>query len=231
MLISIIIRNYNSAGKLKFAIETALSQTHRDKEILVYDDKSTDGSEKLVEGYSVRFIQGEKNKGCAEAFNILLDNLKGEYFIPLDADDMFYSDKVVKTLAENIGDNDFIYGDLMLFREGEMIGQWLYPEYSIEEIPHLIYQRKGSGIIPFNHGLHRTEFWRKNNLRMELEVGEDTLACIKACEYNIKMIHIPGFIKLYNYGNGISVSAKREENLAKIIEYLEKTLDNKVNIN
>ena len=234
-LISILIRTYNSETTVIQTLISALQQSYPKKEILIYDDGSTDNTIKVIKEYiknskktksGIRIISSKENKGCAYAHNTLVKESKGKFFYTLDSDDRFSNSTVLHSLHDAMGNYDFVYGNLLLTKDGYILGSWLYPEYDILKIPKMILERNGSGVIPFNHGLHRKTFWTKHRLKMELEVGEDTLACIKACERGIRMKHIDIYTILYSYNNGISVSYKRGENLLKIVKYLKKRLDN-----
>src|SRR5260370_24940072 len=62
-LASIVINNYNYAGFLREAIDSALNQTCRDTEVLVVDDGSTDGSRQVITGYGDRIVPVFKDNG------------------------------------------------------------------------------------------------------------------------------------------------------------------------
>jgi Glycosyltransferases involved in cell wall biogenesis len=90
-LVSIIMPVYNTAPFLRQAIESVVAQTHQDWELLVVDDGSTDGSGEIIRELTsgdkriVAFHQ--KNSGVSSARNLALNNMKGDYFCFLDADD------------------------------------------------------------------------------------------------------------------------------------------------
>ena len=82
--VSVVMPTYNgqSRGFLCAAIESVLSQTFTDLELLVIDDGSTDGTKKLCEQYKedVRFKYFyQKNSGVAAARNIGIKNSLGKY--------------------------------------------------------------------------------------------------------------------------------------------------------
>jgi len=87
--VSVVIPTYNYGKYIGKAIESVLSQTHKDFEILVVDDGSTDITRDKIEGKyknEVRYFYQE-NKGAPEARNFGLRKAKGEFIVFLDADD------------------------------------------------------------------------------------------------------------------------------------------------
>jgi hypothetical protein len=86
--VSIIIINYNYARFIRQAIESALSQTHENTEVLVVDDGSTDGSRRIISEYGdrVRPIFKE-NGGMGSGWNAGFAASHGEVVMFLDSDD------------------------------------------------------------------------------------------------------------------------------------------------
>lgn len=94
-LVSILINNYNYAKFLKEAINSALNQTYTNVEVIVVDDGSTDNSQEIITSYGDKIIAVLKeNGGQASAFNAGIAASKGEIICFLDADDVFFPDKV-----------------------------------------------------------------------------------------------------------------------------------------
>lgn len=94
-LVSILINNYNYAIYLKQAIDSALSQTYKNIEVIVVDDGSTDNSREVVNSYGNQIITVFKtNGGQASALNAGFAVSKGEIICLLDADDIFLPGKV-----------------------------------------------------------------------------------------------------------------------------------------
>ncbi len=86
-LVSVIIPCYNQAHFLSEAIESVLSQTYRNFEIIVVDDGSSDNTFEVATRYlGVRYIRQE-NKGQGAARNTGLRESKGDYLVFLDSDD------------------------------------------------------------------------------------------------------------------------------------------------
>jgi glycosyltransferase involved in cell wall biosynthesis len=86
-LVTVVIPCYNQARFLGEAIESVLSQSYRNFEIIVVDDGSTDDTSEVASGYDeVRLIRQE-NRGLAAARNRGLAEARGEYVVFLDSDD------------------------------------------------------------------------------------------------------------------------------------------------
>jgi glycosyltransferase involved in cell wall biosynthesis len=86
-LISVIIPCYNQGRFLGEALESVLSQSYTQVEIIVVDDGSTDNTREVAEHYSsIRYIY-QHNQGIACARNTGLHSSTGEYLVFLDSDD------------------------------------------------------------------------------------------------------------------------------------------------
>jgi glycosyltransferase involved in cell wall biosynthesis len=94
-LVSIIIPTYNRAKLLKEAVDSVLTQTYRDLEIIVVDDGSTDETSALMATYGerVRYIRQE-NAGVSAARNRGICASTGKYIGFLDDDDTYLATKI-----------------------------------------------------------------------------------------------------------------------------------------
>ena len=97
VLVSICIPVYNSASYLAQAIESALSQSYPDFEVLIVDDCSTDGSTEIAAEYEqkdmrIRFVKNESNRGMVGNWNYCLELAQGTYIRFLFGDDYFVAD-------------------------------------------------------------------------------------------------------------------------------------------
>ncbi|MBQ8862929.1 MAG: glycosyltransferase family 2 protein [Clostridia bacterium] len=93
-LISIITPAFNAEKYIKSTIESVLSQTYQNWEMLIVDDCSSDNTVKIVEDYCgkdnrIKLIKHSSNKGVAVARNTALSLSKGDYIAFLDSDDMW----------------------------------------------------------------------------------------------------------------------------------------------
>lgn len=99
-LVSILIPCYNAESWLAQTIESALAQTWPNKEIIVVDDGSTDGSLSIARTYEAKNVKiiSQANKGASSARNRALGVAKGEFIQYLDADDLLAPDKIERQM-------------------------------------------------------------------------------------------------------------------------------------
>lgn len=90
---SVIIPAYNRGDGLRTTIDSVLSQTYVDFELIIVDDGSTDNTRKIVEGIDdnrIRYIF-QNNEGASKARNTGIEFASGKYVAFLDSDDVFLS--------------------------------------------------------------------------------------------------------------------------------------------
>ncbi len=95
-IISVIIPVYNAEKYLKQSIESVLSQTYHNLEILLINDGSQDNSREICEFYKKKDsrikVYHKQNGGASSARNIGLKFCKGKYIVFVDADDYVKKD-------------------------------------------------------------------------------------------------------------------------------------------
>ena len=99
--VSVIIPTYNRAHLIGRAIESVLSQTYNCFEIIIVDDASVDGTERVFKNHSdkrIRYIRSDKNMGPAGARNIGIESARGKYIAFLDSDDEWLPEKLKKQI-------------------------------------------------------------------------------------------------------------------------------------
>lgn len=98
--VSVIIPTYNSGRYLTDAVDSVLAQTYKDFEVLVIDDGSTDDTGTVMGRYRspVRYIS-QQNGGVSAARNRGIEESRGRYIAFLDADDVWYPQKLERQVA------------------------------------------------------------------------------------------------------------------------------------
>ncbi|MBC55506.1 MAG: glycosyl transferase family 2 [Confluentimicrobium sp.] len=101
--VTVIIPAYNARATLGRTLQSVFDQTHRNLEIFVVDDGSTDSTPLLAERAACRdkrvIVLRQQNAGVAAARNLALARASGEYTAWLDADDLWHPTKIEKQLA------------------------------------------------------------------------------------------------------------------------------------
>ena len=121
-MVSIVIPVYNGENYLTLAIDSALTQTYKNIEIIVVNDGSEDNgaTARIARAYGdrVRYFE-KKNGGVASALNFAVAEAKGQFISWLSHDDLYVSDKLerqVEYVAEQPEpERCVIYGDYSVF--------------------------------------------------------------------------------------------------------------------
>jgi glycosyltransferase len=114
MKISVVTASFNSEATIGFTIESFLSQRHPEKEMLVIDGASGDGTLKLVESFASDAIRvfSEPDNGVYDAMNKGFHLFEGDAVGFLNSDDTFHDANVLAEIASGLQDADIVYGDL-----------------------------------------------------------------------------------------------------------------------
>ena len=114
MKISVITASYNSEATIGFTIESFLEQSHPEKEMLVIDGASRDGTVKIVESFGSSAIRvfSDKDAGVYDAMNKGLRLFEGDVVGFLNSDDTFHDPDALAEIAAGMQKADVVYGDL-----------------------------------------------------------------------------------------------------------------------
>jgi glycosyltransferase involved in cell wall biosynthesis len=100
-----------------------MRQSFKDYELIVVDDGSNDGTEKIMESHvndNINYLRLDKNKGAGAARNFGIENALGEYITFQDSDDEWMPDKLSKQMdliQQSPMDVGMIYSDMLRFYE------------------------------------------------------------------------------------------------------------------
>ena len=120
--VSVVIPAYNSEKFIAETLDSMLRQTLKDIEVVVVNDGSTDGTQKIIDEYvskhSIFKSYIQQNAGVSAARNNGLEKATGEYVVFLDADD-YFSDTSLEAFYETAKktDADIVIGRLRVFGE------------------------------------------------------------------------------------------------------------------
>lgn len=100
-LVSVVIPTYNRGYLIERTINSVLSQTYTNFELLIVDDASTDNTEQIISNIHdkrLNYIRLEQNTNGTKPRNIGIQNSKGDFIAFLDSDDEWLPNKLEKQL-------------------------------------------------------------------------------------------------------------------------------------
>ena len=102
--LSIVVPVYNVEDYLVRCLESILSQSFIDWEMIIVDDCSPDNSQAIIQKYQaqdsrIRCIINQKNKGLGGARNIGISHCQGAYILFIDSDDYITDEKALEQLC------------------------------------------------------------------------------------------------------------------------------------
>lgn len=140
---SIIIPTYNPGERLRQAINSIISQTYTNYEILIIDNVSRDGTLDVIKNYAslhnnIRWIS-EPDNGIYDAMNKGVNMANGECLYFLGSDDRLYNSNILQQISNEVTENncDVIYGDVYSTRfNGKYDGEFDSSKILTQNICH-----------------------------------------------------------------------------------------------
>jgi len=208
-ILSIIIPVYNSESYLRACLDSVVSQSIKDWELILVEDGSTDGSGVICDEYSSRderiHVFHKNNGGVSSARNLGLDKATGEWIAFVDADD-WIEPNYVETLSSLDNDADIVFFP-MSFRyvSREMMTKVPKAKYALgrEEVESVICDLK-YGVVGDLFGWAVVKFFKRSiieeyHIRFDenIQLREDEMFTMDYCRY-INSITVLDKV-LYNY--------------------------------
>jgi glycosyltransferase involved in cell wall biosynthesis len=235
--ISVIIPVYNAEKYVAAAVESVLSQTYNNIELLIIDDGSPDKSIEVCQQFTdprIKIIR-QANKGVSAARNTGIHHAKGDYIAFLDADDIWTPSKLEKHVEHfaNSSEVGISFSRSELINEaGQLLNIYQMPKLKNIEVLDLLYSNLlGNG----SSGVFRKEVFVeiafKDNCSNKLDCFFDTNFTILediecwlriALQTEWKFEGIPFVLTLYRVN-----LESRSGNLLKAADYWKK-IDNKM---
>jgi len=188
ILVSVIIPCYNQGKYLDEAVQSVLKSSYENFEVIIVNDGSTDDyTNNLLAHYNKPkcTVITTPNNGLAEARNICINQARGEYILPLDADDRIspeYIDEAV-SLLDNDKNLGIVYCKVKYF--GIKNSEWKLPPYSLNRILR--------GNIIFCSAFFRKADWKRvGGYKKEMMFGcQDWEFWLSLIESGVKVYQIP----------------------------------------
>lgn len=179
-LVSIITPTWACAKFINETIKSVLAQTYQNWELLIQDDCSTDGTDKVVQPYvemdgRIKYERNSQNSKAAITRNNALRRAKGRWIAFLDSDDLWLPEKLEKQLKFMVENNyAFTYHEYTeMSEEGKDLGVYVSGKKKVSAFDMyaccwpgclaVMYDAEKIGIIQINdvHNNNDTAIWLK----------------------------------------------------------------------
>jgi len=118
--VTVVIPVYNSEKFLNYSIESVLSQSYKNIEIIAVDDGSTDSSREILQKFNEKItILEQKNLGLANAVNSAIKKMNGKWLKWLSPDDVLYPNAIETLIneAKSLPENTILYSNWEIIDE------------------------------------------------------------------------------------------------------------------
>jgi len=223
VLITIVITCYNKGDYIGQSIESAISQTYSDIEVIVIDDGSTDHSSVVIDEYLDLFpgrfsVIDQENKGVAEARDIAIRSAKGKYIVVLDGDD-FLHPRAVQTwyeYAEKHPEHPVVYSNaIRIDEDGKVKGKLQPVNHRLKVEGNILPSLLAGGIVTSTALIEREKILEVGgyNFRQKWELGhEDYFLYLRFALAGHHFGYIDQFLFFYrDTSNSLSKNIKRRD--------------------
>jgi len=166
--VSVVIPTYNRAYIVGRSIQSVLSQSYRDFEIIVVDDGSTDNTEEIVRRFNnhrLRYIRHKENQGISAARNTGIKASLGKYIAFQDSDDVWMQGKfeqqmrIFETLGDHVG---VVYSGLLRINNGK--NRYIPYKKNIKKEGYIYDEYLASGLTNLPTAIIRKECFEKSGM-------------------------------------------------------------------
>ncbi|MCL4338850.1 glycosyltransferase [Patescibacteria group bacterium] len=212
-LVTVFMPVYNGQRYIRESVESILTQTFKDFELLIVDDASTDKSVRIIESFNdtrIRLVKNKKHLGLAKIRQKGVDLAKGKYIAFLDCDDIALPQRLSKHVSYLDSHKEvYVAGSWVeiIDEQGKKTGQvWRHAE-SPELIKAILLFRN---CISQSSVLLRKECFNAEHYRADNWPAPDYDLWIRLAG-KFKMINIPAVLTYYRkHPQNMSGDAKKE---------------------
>lgn len=223
-LVSILMPIYNTAPYLKEAVDSMLSQTFKDFELIALNDCSPDNAEEILDTYDdpriVRY-KGEKNVGLSNVLNIGIEMARGKYIARMDSDDISLPNRlqVQVDYLEAHHEIDLVSVGMQLFGAKEEV--WIR-----EQNP----EKVKINALFHSPVLHASSVWHKDSFErhglrfcQEMVPAEDYDLWTRALAKGLKLVNLSDVLYKYRM-HPSQATSQTEKTASKSLEVQQNYL-------
>ena len=220
-LVSAIIPVYNYERYLGEAIESVLSQTYQNLEVIVVDDGSTDQSAEVASSFAARGVRycNQVHAGIGPARNKGVELAHGEFLAFLDADDRWPDEKIERQLRTFESDPalEMVFGQAVQLQNGP---EW---EAGVKDknppVAGMV-----PGMVPGTMIIKRDAFLRVGQFHGDWKVGEFIDWYARAVQLQIRSVVLPDLFlwrRIHDSNQGV----RERESVSDYARVLKASLD------
>lgn len=204
--VTIITISYNAVNEIEKTIISVLDQTYTEKEYIIIDGKSNDGTTEIISEYrdKIDIIVSEKDSGIYDAMNKGIGLASGDWIIFMNAGDCFADNNVIERIFRSGKDitESIIFGDVI-------------NQYNWGQVKSFGRYFKGKEVmLPFSHQsvFVRSDVLKKERFDTSFKTAGDHELFYRLYLKGYRFRHLNEFIAIYDvYGrSGKSMNCFRE---------------------
>jgi glycosyltransferase involved in cell wall biosynthesis len=219
VLVSVLMPARNEELYIERAIKSVLDQTHKNFELLIINDKSTDKTGEIIKKYAlidkrVKYLEGNAT-GIADARNILQSKAKGKFLVNADADDFCKPQRIEKLLnhALKLGEPCLIGNGFDIYKDGKFLRVETFPTEHAE-IKVRLNTTFNRYAISAGQLLGTAELFKKNPVRNKFKIMSDWDQFLRIQENpDVKLGNVGESLYIYYINSGSMTRRKFERSL------------------
>lgn len=197
---------YNGEGRIEKALNSLLSQSFKNFELIISDDNSSDNTANICDEYAakdarIKFYRQKNNSGLVKNFAFVLNQAKGDYFMWAAQDD-WWDENFIRKMVEAMEKNPEYVVAMSHYKiisdSGKItetsLGRHDFTKLSNYRLFRVILSAKDNPI--FEYGLFRTDFLKKLFSRLKPHSIEDTVILMSEAALAGKFYSVPEFLHI-----------------------------------
>lgn len=225
-LFSVIIPTYNTGKIICDTLDSLVTQTYKNFEVIVSDDGSSDNTLEYVRQYSdklnLKILSNPNWGGPARPRNLGIKQSSAEWIAFLDHDDFWYKDKLKDTL-ELLAENDVIFHDLEIFCNAKKTIRVIKSK-NLQPHPFINLMIDGNTIANSSVIVRKSIIEKVNYIdeSRELMAVEDYDLWLKIARITDRFFHIKKVLGGYRIVPGQNMTASNQKQIARYTYVNEK---------
>lgn len=194
--VSIVTVCYNAVDSIEKTILSVINQTYQNKEYIIIDGASTDGTIDMINKYrdKITFFVSEPDNGIYDAMNKGIKAATGKWINFMNAGDEFVDKNVLSDIAPQMDNADIVYGDTMLVYS---IGKKYKRPLPLPQIlDKMVFGHQATFV--------KTGYHKNHLFDLSYKSSADYKFLRDSYIYGAKFLYVPILVANYEAENGIS---------------------------